>query len=67
MRKKTCLAVKNKIVPNRGKPTIEFYDENNKPQYYCMGYMHSDTECAIDECKKCVDFVDNLILEEVAK
>jgi thioredoxin-related protein len=67
MSKITCLAVKNKIVPKRGTPTIEFYDKNGKPQYYCRGYMYSDTECAIDECKKCADFVNNLIFNEEIK
>lgn len=53
-----CLAVsKEDGVTIRGKSTIEWYDENNKPQIYCRGYYDSSTEEPLKTCKDCRDFV----------
>jgi hypothetical protein len=52
-----CKAKKKGIVKRRGKPTIEFY-KNEKPQYYCYGYIDATTDEPIDDCKRCRDFVE---------
>ncbi|WP_428739436.1 hypothetical protein [Sulfurimonas sp.] len=52
-----CQAVKNGEVKQRSKASIEWYDENNKPQYYCCGYNDASTEELIDSCKNCPDLV----------
>ena len=52
-----CAAKKKGIVRRRGKPTIEFY-KNEKPQYYCYGYIDATTDEPIDDCKRCRDFVE---------
>ena len=51
-----CEAKKKGIVKRRGKPTIEFY-KDEKPQYYCYGYVDCSTDEPIEICKKCKDFV----------
>ncbi len=48
----------------RGTPSIEWYDENNKPQYYCEGWVDSSTEEPIKECVACPDFVRGEQLEK---
>lgn len=53
----TCKAKQRGIVKRRGKPTIEFY-KDEKPQYYCYGYIDSETDEPLDECKQCPDFVE---------
>ncbi len=53
-----CEAKKKGIVKRRGKPTIEFY-KDEKPQYYCYGYVDCSTDEPIETCKQCKDFVDN--------
>lgn len=53
----TCKAKKKGIVKRRGKPTIEFY-KDEKPQYYCYGYIDSETDEPLEDCKRCKDFVD---------
>lgn len=52
-----CQAKKKGIVKYRGKPTIEFY-KDEKPQYYCYGYIDSETDEPLEDCKQCKDFVD---------
>ena len=52
-----CKAKKKGIVKRRGKPTIEFY-RDEKPQYYCYGYIDSETDEPLEDCKRCKDFVD---------
>lgn len=52
-----CKAKKNGEVKRRGKPTIEFY-KDEKPQYYCYGYIDATTDELIEDCKRCRDFVD---------
>lgn len=54
----SCIAVKKeKGIYQRGKPTTEWYDENNKPQIYCGGYRDSSNDEPLESCKKCIDFV----------
>lgn len=53
----TCKAKKKGIVKRRGKPTIEFY-KDEKPQYYCYGYIDSETDEPLEDCKQCKDFVE---------
>lgn len=53
-----CKAKKKGIVKRRGKPTIEFY-RDEKPQYYCYGYVDYSTDDPIEDCKRCKDFVDH--------
>lgn len=40
----------------RGIPTTEFYADG-KPQIYCFGYIDSETDEYLEECKKCLDWV----------
>ena len=40
-------------VKERGRASIEWYDNNKKPQYYCYGYIDNRTDELIDECKRC--------------
>lgn len=40
-------------VKERGRSSIEWYDNNGKPQYYCYGYIDQRTDELIEECKKC--------------
>lgn len=53
-----CEAKQRGIVQRRGKPTIEFY-KDEKPQYYCYGYIDATTDEPIEDCKRCRDFVDH--------
>lgn len=53
----TCKAKKNGEVKRRGKSTIEFY-KDEKPQYYCYGYIDSETDEPLEDCKQCKDFVE---------
>lgn len=58
MSKTNCIAVKKEEgIIRRGEATIEWYDNNNKPQYYCRGYNDSSTEEPLNTCKNCIDFV----------
>jgi len=49
----SCQAVKNKEVKKKGKPSIEYHDDNGKPVYYCYGYIDYGTEDLIETCSKC--------------
>lgn len=53
-----CKAKQKGIVKRRGKPTIEFY-KDEKPQYYCYGYIDVGTDEPLEDCKRCKDFVDH--------
>lgn len=53
----TCKAKKNGEVKRRGKPTVEWYAEE-EPQYYCYGYIDKSTDEPLDKCKQCPDFVE---------
>lgn len=53
----TCRAKMQGIVKRRGKPTIEFY-KNEKPQYYCYGYIDSMTDELLEVCENCSDHVN---------
>ena len=58
MAKINCIAVKKeKGIYKRGKPTIEWYDENNTAQVYCGGYKDASNDEPLDSCKNCIDFV----------
>ena len=64
MAKVNCKAINsNEGITIRGKATIEWYDDNNKPQYYCMGYNDASTEEPISACKNCIDFVGGVQIE----
>lgn len=53
-----CIAIKKeKGIYRRGEPTIEWYDENSKPQIYCRGYKHLFNDEPLKSCKNCTDFV----------
>lgn len=57
LRKKTkCELVKCHVVKRRGRASIEFYDDDGDPQYYCEGYNDDDYPSMI--CRNCPDFVD---------
>ena len=47
-----CALVAKGIVRQKGKPSIEFY-KDNKPQYYCMGYINLMTDEEYPECREC--------------
>lgn len=54
----SCEAKNRKDIKERGKPSIEFYFEN-KPRYFCYGYIDNQTDELIPECKKCIEHVYN--------
>lgn len=45
-------------IKERGKASIEWYDNKGKPQYYCYGYIDKMTDELIDECKNCKNNVN---------
>lgn len=49
----SCQAVKNGEVKKKGKPSIEYHDDNEKPVYYCYGWFDYGTEDLIETCSKC--------------
>lgn len=49
----SCQAVKNGEVKRKGKPSIEYHDDNGKPVYYCYGWIDHGTEDLIGTCSKC--------------
>jgi hypothetical protein len=49
----SCKAVKNGEVKRKGKPSIEYHDDNGKPVYYCYGWIDNDTENLIETCSNC--------------
>ncbi len=51
-----CRAKKQQIVPDRGKPSIEWY-KDGKPQYYCYGYGDAMTDELLEICRECKDNV----------
>lgn len=57
MAKTVCEAVKQRIVPSRGKSSIEWH-KDGVPQYYCYGYVDMMTDELIEVCRNCIDHVD---------
>ena len=53
-----CKAKQKGIVKRRGKSTIEFY-KDEKPQYYCYGYIDFSTDEPLEDCKLCKNLVDH--------
>ena len=51
-----CKAKERGKVNRRGKPSIEWY-KDDKPQYYCYGYIDSMTDDVLQECKECRNHV----------
>ena len=49
----SCQSVKNGEIKRKGKPTIEYHDDNGKPVYYCHGYIDNGTEELIETCSSC--------------
>lgn len=49
----SCQAVKNGEVKRKGKPSIEYHDDNGKPVYYCYGWIDGDTEVLRETCSNC--------------
>ncbi|GEM_PF-2000969 len=49
----SCQAVQNGEVKEKGKPSIECYDDNGKPVYYCYGWNDASTEELIETCSNC--------------
>ena len=56
MSKTVCQAAKQGIVKQRGRPSIEFY-KDEEPQYYCYGYINAMTDEILEVCKNCKDNV----------
>lgn len=54
--KKCPLRIKDKT-HERGKPTTEFYIDG-KPQIYCYGFIDLYNDEPLEECKKCLDWVN---------
>lgn len=57
MAKTICLAKKTGQVKIRGKASIEWYDDDENPHYYCHGYFDCSNEELLPVCKDCVDNV----------
>ena len=49
----SCQAVKNGEVKRKGEPTLEFYDKQGKPVYFCYGYIDLRNDELIDTCANC--------------
>jgi len=49
----SCPARNKGYVPSRGRASVEFYDKQGKPVYYCEGYVDKSTDELIDTCKAC--------------
>ena len=60
----SCKAKLRKDIKERGKPSIEFYFDN-KPRYFCYGYIDQRTDELIEECRICPEQVS--IADEVMK
>ena len=54
-----CIAVTNKVVARKGKPSLEFYHRDGRPAYYCYGYVDSMTDELIRECAICKKHVSH--------
>lgn len=52
----SCSAKLRNDIKDRGKPSIEFYWEN-KPRYFCYGYINQRTDELIEECRNCPEHV----------
>jgi hypothetical protein len=57
MSKIICKAKKTGEVKERGKASIEWRDDDGKPQYYCYGYINQMTDELLDVCRGCKDNV----------
>lgn len=57
MSKTICKAKKTGEVKERGKASIEWHDEDGKPQYYCYGYIDLTTDELLEVCRNCKDNV----------
>lgn len=57
--KSKCIAVTNKAVARKGKPSLEFHHRDGRPAYYCQGYVDSMTDELIRECAICENHVTN--------
>lgn len=57
MGRTTCRANKLRLVPRRGRSSIE-WKKDGKPQYYCYGWKDSMTDEPLEVCQECPDFVD---------
>ena len=49
----SCLAKKSGVVNRKGYASIEYYDKDDKPVYYCYGYTDKMTDELIPICKEC--------------
>lgn len=58
-KKISCPAVKRRQAKRRGKASIEFYDNDGDPQYYCMGWIDMATDELLETCRNCPDHVEN--------
>ena len=56
MAKTVCKAGKNREVPRRGKPSIE-WKKGEVPQYYCYGWKNSMSDELLETCENCKDNV----------
>lgn len=59
-----CKAKLRNDIKSRGNPSIEFYFEN-KPRYFCYGYIDNRTDEFIEECRNCPENV--YMADEVMK
>lgn len=49
----SCPAKAKGEVQCRGEASVEWYDENGKPRYFCRGYIDRMTDDLIDTCATC--------------
>ena len=52
MRVEPCKSKERGKVSRRGELSIEWY-KDDKPQYYCYGYIDKMTDDFLPECKEC--------------
>ena len=49
----SCPAKQKGEVRERGQASIEYYDDNHKPVYYCHGWIDKKTDELIETCTVC--------------
>lgn len=49
----SCPAKDKGEVQRRGAASVEWYDENGKPRYFCRGYVDRMTDELIETCAAC--------------
>ena len=49
----SCPAKQKGEVARKGRPSIEFFDKQGKPVYYCMGYVNEMNDELNGTCAAC--------------